>query len=73
MSGTLSREGARTLTDGHVLTAEVIRRLLYRRDTALARHRATLARKLGVTDIEMPMNRANTTNGTSLVEKRGYT
>ena len=41
------------MTDGHVMTAEAIRRLLYRRDTALARHRATLARKLGVTDIEM--------------------
>jgi DNA-binding MarR family transcriptional regulator len=39
--------------DEHVLTASAMRRLLYRRDVALARHRATLARKLGVTDIEM--------------------
>jgi DNA-binding MarR family transcriptional regulator len=37
----------------HVLTAEVIRRLLYRRDTAVARHRAAFARRPGVTDIEM--------------------
>jgi DNA-binding MarR family transcriptional regulator len=39
--------------DEHVLTADAIRRLLYRRDVALARHRAALARTLGVTDIEM--------------------
>jgi DNA-binding MarR family transcriptional regulator len=36
-----------------VLTGDVIRRLLYRRDVALARHRAALARSLGVTDVEM--------------------
>jgi DNA-binding MarR family transcriptional regulator len=42
------------LTDeDHVLTAEAIRRLIYRRDVALARHRAALARTLGVTDVEM--------------------
>jgi DNA-binding MarR family transcriptional regulator len=39
--------------EDHVLTGEAIRRLLYRRDLALARHRAGLARGLGVTDIEM--------------------
>lgn len=39
--------------DEHALTAEVIRGLLYRRDVAIARHRAALARALGVTDIEM--------------------
>ena len=33
--------------------AEVIRELLYRRDVALARHRAALARSLGVTDTEL--------------------
>ena len=36
-----------------MLTAEVIRQLLYRRDVALARHRAAFARALGVTDAEM--------------------
>jgi DNA-binding MarR family transcriptional regulator len=39
--------------EGQVLTGELIRRLLYRRDVALARHRATLARSLGLTDAEM--------------------
>jgi DNA-binding MarR family transcriptional regulator len=39
--------------DAHLLTAEAIRSLLYRRDVAVARHRAALARTLGVTDIEM--------------------
>jgi DNA-binding MarR family transcriptional regulator len=39
--------------DEHVLTAGMIRSLLYRRDVAIARHRAALARRLGVTDIEM--------------------
>jgi DNA-binding MarR family transcriptional regulator len=39
--------------DEPVLTGDVIRRLLYRRDVALARHRATLARSLGLTDVEM--------------------
>lgn len=37
----------------HKLTGDAIRRLLYRRDVAVARHRATLARTLGITDIEM--------------------
>jgi len=36
-----------------VLNGEMVRRLLYRRDVALARHRATLARSLGLTDVEM--------------------
>jgi len=36
-----------------VLTADVLHRLLYRRDVALARHRAMLARSLGLTDVEM--------------------
>jgi DNA-binding MarR family transcriptional regulator len=39
--------------EDRVLTADVIGRLLYRRDVALTRHRATLARSLGVTDVEM--------------------
>jgi DNA-binding MarR family transcriptional regulator len=39
--------------EDHVLTGEAIRRLLYRRDLALTRHRAGLARRLGVTDVEM--------------------
>jgi DNA-binding MarR family transcriptional regulator len=39
--------------DQHILTGETIRRMLYRRDVAVARHRATLARTLGLTDIEM--------------------
>lgn len=39
--------------DEQRLTGDVIRRLLYRRDVALARHRATLARSLGLTDVEM--------------------
>jgi hypothetical protein len=39
--------------DEHVLTSEAIRRLLYRRDVALARHRAAIARSLGITDVEM--------------------
>jgi DNA-binding MarR family transcriptional regulator len=39
--------------DDQVLNAELIRRFLYRRDLALARHRATLARSLGLTDVEM--------------------
>jgi DNA-binding MarR family transcriptional regulator len=34
-------------------TFEILRRLLYRRDVAVARHRAALARTLGVTDVEM--------------------
>jgi DNA-binding MarR family transcriptional regulator len=37
----------------HALTARDLRRLLYRRDVALARHRSALARTLGVTDVEM--------------------
>jgi DNA-binding MarR family transcriptional regulator len=37
----------------HVLTGEAIRRLLYRRDVAVSRHRAAFARSLGITDIEM--------------------
>ena len=42
------------LTDEeHVLTGASIRRLLYRRDVAIARHRAALARTFGVTDVEM--------------------
>jgi DNA-binding MarR family transcriptional regulator len=36
-----------------MLTAELIRELLYRRDVAVARHRAAFARALGVTDTEM--------------------
>jgi DNA-binding MarR family transcriptional regulator len=39
--------------DDTILTADVIRELLYRRDVALARHRAAFARALGVTDAEM--------------------
>jgi NAD(P)-dependent dehydrogenase (short-subunit alcohol dehydrogenase family) len=39
--------------DDSALTGEAIRQLLYRRDTALARYRAGLARSLGVTDVEM--------------------
>jgi DNA-binding MarR family transcriptional regulator len=39
--------------DEQVLTGDMVRRLLYRRDVALARHRATLARSLGLTDVEM--------------------
>jgi DNA-binding MarR family transcriptional regulator len=39
--------------DEDVLTSEAIRRLLYRRDVALARHRAAIARSLGITDVEM--------------------
>jgi DNA-binding MarR family transcriptional regulator len=39
--------------EDRVLTAETIRRLLYRRDVAVARQRAALARALGVTDVEM--------------------
>ena len=39
--------------DAQELTGELIHRLLYRRDVALARHRATVARSLGVTDLEM--------------------
>jgi DNA-binding MarR family transcriptional regulator len=35
------------------LTFEEIRRLLYRRDLAVAAHRAALARSLGLTDVEM--------------------
>ncbi len=35
------------------LTGDLIHRLLYRRDVALARHRATVARSLGLTDVEM--------------------
>jgi DNA-binding MarR family transcriptional regulator len=35
------------------LTGATIRRLLYRRDVAVARNRSALARRLGVTDIEM--------------------
>jgi DNA-binding MarR family transcriptional regulator len=35
------------------LSGELIRRLLYRRDVAVARHRAALARSLGLTDVEM--------------------
>jgi DNA-binding MarR family transcriptional regulator len=34
-------------------TGEAIRHLLYRRDVAVARHRTALARRLGVTDVEM--------------------
>ena len=39
--------------DEHTLTATMMRRFLYRRDVAVARHRATVARTLGLTDIEM--------------------
>ena len=39
--------------DEHVLTAAAIRSLLYRRDVAVARHRAAVARTLGLNDIEM--------------------
>jgi DNA-binding MarR family transcriptional regulator len=39
--------------DEQRLTGDLIRRLLYRRDVALARHRATLARSLGLTDVEL--------------------
>ena len=35
------------------LTFEEMRRLLYRRDIAVSRHRASLARSLGLTDVEM--------------------
>ena len=35
------------------LTFEEIRRLLYRRDLAVAAHRAALARSLGLTHVEM--------------------
>lgn len=35
------------------MTGELIRRLLYRRDVAVARQRSTLARSLGLTDVEM--------------------
>lgn len=41
------------IDEHHILTGETIRRLLYRRDVAVARHRSTLARSLGITDIEM--------------------
>jgi DNA-binding MarR family transcriptional regulator len=41
------------LTDEHVLTAAAIRSLLYRRDVAVARHRAAVARTLALNDIEM--------------------
>jgi len=39
--------------DDDVLTAGGIRHLLYRRDVALARHRAAFARSLGATDVEL--------------------
>jgi DNA-binding MarR family transcriptional regulator len=39
--------------DERTSTSGDIRRLLYRRDVAVARHRAALARTLGLTDIEM--------------------
>ncbi len=39
--------------DEPTLSPEAIRRLLYRRDVAVARHRAALARTLGLTDVEM--------------------
>jgi DNA-binding MarR family transcriptional regulator len=39
--------------DTDLLTPDGIRSVLYRRDVAVARHRATLARTLGLTDIEM--------------------
>jgi len=42
-----------TDAEDQILTPEGIRRLLYRRDVALARHRATLAKTLGITDVEM--------------------
>jgi DNA-binding MarR family transcriptional regulator len=35
------------------LTGELVQRLLYRRDVAMARRRAALARSLGLTDVEM--------------------
>jgi DNA-binding MarR family transcriptional regulator len=41
-----------TVDEGE-LTGESIRRLLYRRDLAMARHRASLARALGLNDAEM--------------------
>jgi DNA-binding MarR family transcriptional regulator len=39
--------------DDPALTADAIRRLIYRRDVAVARYRAALARTLLVTDVEM--------------------
>jgi DNA-binding MarR family transcriptional regulator len=42
-----------TTVNEQVLTVDVVLRLLYRRDVALARHRAALARSLGLTDVEM--------------------
>jgi DNA-binding MarR family transcriptional regulator len=39
--------------DERILSGEAIRRLLYRRDVAVARHRSALARTLGITDVEM--------------------
>jgi DNA-binding MarR family transcriptional regulator len=41
------------LTDEHVLTAAAIRSLLYRRDVAVGRVRAAVARTLGLNDVEM--------------------
>ena len=41
------------IDDERILTGEAIRRLLYRRDVAVARHRSALARTLGITDVEM--------------------
>ena len=39
--------------DERTLTPEAIRHLLYRRDVAVTRHRAAIARSLGLADIEM--------------------
>lgn len=44
---------AKTPTAEDALSGAAIRRLLYRRDLAMARHRSALARSLGVTDVEM--------------------
>jgi DNA-binding MarR family transcriptional regulator len=41
------------IDEERILTGEAIRRLLYRRDVAVARHRSALARTLGITDVEM--------------------
>jgi DNA-binding MarR family transcriptional regulator len=46
-------ERTRLSHEEQILTTEGIRDLLYRRDVAMAGHRASVARTLGVTDIEM--------------------
>jgi DNA-binding MarR family transcriptional regulator len=45
-------EGSLTV-DAPALTSDLVRRLLYRRDVAVARHRAALARSLALTDSEL--------------------